>query len=257
MICSEQIESFKANGYLVMPGFIDSEQIEEWRDQFWSHLGCTLAEPEKWPEKVTDFEPDPIFGNMPELQSIARQVGGGHFRGGGCGVAVRWPQQDQEWAMPESGHLDGYPGEGCQAVLLIGATTYLDDSQPGGGNYVYWPASHHLAHRYFRQYPDRIEGTFRETPEWDERGWVSSLMTDRSQRANLSPRLETLSCGTVGYVTLVRAILVRCRELVFLRVGRTRTMLWSARGYRKIRGIIGRFRLDRRWPCNSKSVKLG
>ena len=74
MICSEQIESFKANGYLVMPGFIDSEQIEEWRDQFWSHLGCTLAEPEKWPEKVTDFEPDPIFGNMPELQSIARQV---------------------------------------------------------------------------------------------------------------------------------------------------------------------------------------
>jgi len=73
--------------------------------------------------------------------------------------------------MPESGHLDGYPGEGCQAVLLVGATTYLYDTEPGGGNYVYWPASHTLAHRYFRQYPDRIEGTFRETPEWDERGW--------------------------------------------------------------------------------------
>ena len=61
--------------------------------------------------------------------------------------------------MPESGHLDGYPGEGCQAVLLVGATTYLYDTELGGGNYVYWPASHNLAHRYFRQYPDRIEGT--------------------------------------------------------------------------------------------------
>ena len=73
--------------------------------------------------------------------------------------------------MPASGHLDGYPGEGCQAVLMVGATTYLYDVEPGGGAYVYWPSSQHIAHRYFRQYPDRIEGTFRETPEWDERGW--------------------------------------------------------------------------------------
>jgi hypothetical protein len=171
MLSSDQIESFKADGHLILPSFVSCEQIQAWRDQFWGHLGCTIDEPEKWPEKVKDFKPDPIFGDLPELQSIAGQVGGGHFKGGGCGVAVRWPQTGEEWAMPESGHLDGYPGEGCQAVLLVGATTYLYDTEPGGGNYVYWPASHNLAHRYFRQYPDRIEGTFRETPEWDERGW--------------------------------------------------------------------------------------
>ena len=73
--------------------------------------------------------------------------------------------------MPESGHLDGYPGEGCQAVLMIGATTYLHDVESQGGAYTYWPASHHIAHRYFREHPDQIEGTFRETSDWEERGW--------------------------------------------------------------------------------------
>lgn len=171
----DQVDSFKANGFLVLPGFVPDDVLAQWREQFWGHLGCTIDEPDKWPDeypaKVEGFKPDPMFGDMPDLQAIAEQVGGGHFKGGGCGVAVRWPQTDADWTMPDSGHLDGYPGEGCQAVLMVGATTYVHDVEPEGGCYVYWPASHHLAHRYFRQHPDRIEGTFRETPEWEARGW--------------------------------------------------------------------------------------
>ena len=68
MLSSDQIESFKADGYLILPSVISSEQIQEWRDQFWGHLDCTIDEPEKWPEKVQDFKPDPIFGDLPELQ---------------------------------------------------------------------------------------------------------------------------------------------------------------------------------------------
>ncbi len=169
MLSSDQIHSFQTDGHLILPGFVGTDLVQQWRDQFWRHLDCSIAE--KWPERVKDFKPDPIFGDLPELQAIVRQLGGGHFTGGGCGVAVRWPKQDQNWTMPDSGHLDGYPGEGCQAVLMVGATTYLHDVDPGGGAYVYWPGSHHLAHRYFLQYPDRIEGTFRETPEWGRRGW--------------------------------------------------------------------------------------
>ena len=73
--------------------------------------------------------------------------------------------------MPKTGHLDGYPGEGCQAVLMIGATTYLYDVDSGGGTFVYWPCSHRDAHHYFLDFPDQIEGTFREIPEWDEHNW--------------------------------------------------------------------------------------
>ena len=171
MLNADQIESFKADGSLILPSFVDAALIAQWRDQFWEHIGCTLDELDQWPDKVEGFKPEPIFGDLPELQAIAAQVGGGCFSGGGCGVAVRWPKSTEKWAMPTSGHLDGYPGEGCQAVLMVGATTYLYDVEPGGGAYVYWPNSHHIAHRYFCQYPDRIEGTFRETPEWEERGW--------------------------------------------------------------------------------------
>jgi len=67
MLSSDQIESFKADGHLILPSFVSSEQIQAWRDQFWGHLGCTIDEPEKWPEKVKGFKPDPIFGDLPEL----------------------------------------------------------------------------------------------------------------------------------------------------------------------------------------------
>ncbi len=171
MLSSEQIKEFKDHGHLVVRGFVAADTVQQWQDQFWRHLGCSIDEPEKWPEKVEGFQPDPVFGDLPDLQEVVQQVGGGHFSGGGCGVVVRWPQPDQEWKMPESGHLDGYPGGGCQAVLMVGATTYLHDVEAGGGAYTYWPGSHHVAHRYFRQHPDQIEGTFRDTAEWEKRGW--------------------------------------------------------------------------------------
>jgi len=171
MLEAAQIQSFKDHGYLILPGFVGSDLVHAWREQFWAHIGCSIDKSDQWPDRVEGFAPDPLFGDLPDLQAIAKQFGGGHFQGGGCGVQVRWPQSNGEWTMPDSGHLDGYPGEGCQAVLMMGATTYLYDVEPGGGSYVYWPDSHRIAHRYFRQHPDRIEGTFRETPEWEDRGW--------------------------------------------------------------------------------------
>ena len=167
----EQIDTFKRKGHLILPNFIDTTIIEQWRTQFWDNLGCSPTDPTHWPEQGGGFNPDPIMGKMPQLNTIIEQLGGDQFNGGGCGVQVRWPQQDSEWTTPESGHLDGYPGEGCQAVLMLGATTTLYDVEPGGGAFFYWPESHHIAHQYFLKHPDQIEGTFRDTPEWEERTW--------------------------------------------------------------------------------------
>ena len=180
-LTTEQISQFKDQGYLVLPGFIGPDLLERWRAAFWDHVGGRAEDPSSWPDDPAasrGFVTEPVFGELPRLAAIAAQLGGGDFNGGGCGVAVRWPETDAEWSMPDSGHLDGYPGEGCQAVLQLAATTALYDVEPGGGAFVYWPRSHKEAHRYFRQYPDRIEGTFRETPEWDERGW--GIFSDRA-----------------------------------------------------------------------------
>ena len=142
MLNNAQIQSFKDEGHLLLPGFVDEDIVAQWQEQFWGHLGCSIDEPDSWPERVDGFQPDPLFGDLPDLQSIASQLGGGAFNGGGCGVLVRWPEREKEWAMPESGHLDGYPGEGCQAVLMVGATTYLHDVDSRGGSYVYLSLIH-------------------------------------------------------------------------------------------------------------------
>ena len=51
MLSPDQIKSFKADGYLILPSAISSEQIQEWRDQFWAHLDCTIDEPENGRKK--------------------------------------------------------------------------------------------------------------------------------------------------------------------------------------------------------------
>ena len=37
---------------------------------------------------------------------------------------------------------------------------YLYDVQPSGGAFTFWPGSHHTAHRYFRQNPALVDGSF-------------------------------------------------------------------------------------------------
>ena len=123
-LSQEQVTQFKDRGFLVLPGFIGPELLAQWRDAFWQHVGGSFEDPATWPADPAasrGFVTEPVFGELPRLTAIAGQLGGGDFNGGGCGVNVRWPQDETEWSMPESGHLDGYPGEGCQAVLQLAA----------------------------------------------------------------------------------------------------------------------------------------
>ena len=187
-----QIDAFKTDGHLILPDVIDADLLATWRDQFWSYVGCRPDEPESWPDQTGGFKPDPLFGDLPQMQAISRQLGGDRFQGGGCGVIVRWPEESRDWTIPETGHIDGYPGEGCQAVLMVGATTYLYDVEEGGGPLIYWSGSHYPTHRYFLKYPDQIEGTFRETQAFEERGWA--IFSDSSPHP---PRPFTASAGDV------------------------------------------------------------
>jgi hypothetical protein len=127
-----QIDAFKTDGHLILPDVIDADLLATWRDQFWSYVGCRPDEPESWPDQTGGFKPDPLFGDLQQMQAISRQLGNDRFQGGGCGVIVRWPEESRDWTIPETGHIDGYPGDGCQAVLMVGATTYLYDVVEGG-----------------------------------------------------------------------------------------------------------------------------
>ena len=170
----KQIGDFKRDGFLILRSFIENKIIDQWRKQFWKQVDGCYTDKSSWARASSANNPKltPELGSLPKIESIMEQVSGYNFKGGGCGILTRWPNKDNNsWVMPVSGHLDGYPGEGCQAVLMIGMTTYLYDVQPRGGSFVFWPGSHIDAHQYFLRHPERIEGTFRDTVEWKENGW--------------------------------------------------------------------------------------
>jgi ectoine hydroxylase-related dioxygenase (phytanoyl-CoA dioxygenase family) len=86
-------------------------------------------------------------------------------------VLAIWPRLDQQWAPAENGHIDGYGPNGWSGGFMLGATTYIDDVEPGGGAFSYWPKSHFPTHDFFLKDPSTIDGSFREGPVWEERQW--------------------------------------------------------------------------------------
>ena len=173
-----QIDLFKRQGYVVLEGLVEPGTLSAWRDQFWSHVGADRHDPATWPEDyvIEGFGVDPPLGQLPRMRAIIEQLGGGMFGGGGGSMLVKWPgPEDAAWQMPGSGHIDGYGPGGWSGGFMLGATTYMDDVEPGGGGFVYWPRSHWPVQAYFREHPEQIDGSFRDRDDWEERQWGAVL----------------------------------------------------------------------------------
>ena len=182
----EQIAFFKEEGYLILKGFIDPQQVAEWRGQFWRHVGADPHDPASWPDSyvIEGFGVDPAFGQLPQMQSAIAQLGGGKFAGGGGSMLVHWPSGKDEWAWPGQGHIDGYGPGGWSGGFMLGATTYLDDVEDRGGAFTFWPRSHGPVQDFFREFPEQIDGSFRERDDWEQRQWglFSDLSTHGPQQ---------------------------------------------------------------------------
>ena len=91
MLTNKDITHFKEKGYVVLPNFIDHEQISEWNDQFWSHISANPEKPTTWPDSyvIDEFSTDPIFGHLPQMEEVVTRLGGGNFSGGGGSMLVQ------------------------------------------------------------------------------------------------------------------------------------------------------------------------
>ena len=164
LLSPEQIDHFKIHGHVVLRNVFDQASIDDWRDQIWHKLGSSLETPETWPEddkSVHRYEYDPpesAFWRHPTLHAFVEQLGGGAFIYGHGTPKIKWPQPDETWTIPQTGHIDGYGGQWLP--LMLGATAYLYDVESRGGAFTYWPNSHHAAHRYFLEYPSHLDGSF-------------------------------------------------------------------------------------------------
>lgn len=172
-LTSAQIEHFKTAGFVVLEGFIAPEQIATWHGQFWKHIDADPDDASTWPDSyvIDGFGTEPPLGQLPQVQAVIEQLGGGHFAGGGGSMLVQWPKEGQEWAPPAQGHIDGYGPGGWSGGFMLGATAYLEDVSHGGGAFTYWPQSHLPVHRYFLDNPKHIDGSFRDRDDWEERNW--------------------------------------------------------------------------------------
>jgi ectoine hydroxylase-related dioxygenase (phytanoyl-CoA dioxygenase family) len=199
MLTTKQITFFQEHGYLILENFIDSEIIDGWRTQVWEHFDSSLETPETWPNdyEIQGFNFSPLFGHLPVMQEITEQLGGGQFfTGGGGSPIIKWPNPEEEWAMPKDGHIDAYGAVAGWSPFMIGATTYLYDAEPKGGAFIFWPRSHQSTHKYFRQYPEQIDGSFYDIKDWD---W--HVLSD------LSPEGPREFIGGAGDVVLWHAFL--------------------------------------------------
>ena len=185
MLTDTQIDHFKAEGYVILSGFFATAQIEAWHDIFWTHVGARADEPKTWPDSyvIDGLALDPVPGGLPPMQAIIEQLSGGMFGGGGGSMLIQWPKPDQDWQLPGNGHIDGYGPGGWSGGFMLGATTYLEDVEARGGAFIYWPQSHLSTQEYFREFPEQIDGSFRERDDWDERTWA--IFSDRSQQGPL------------------------------------------------------------------------
>lgn len=172
-LSNEQIEHFKTHGFLVLENLLDEASLEGWRAQIWRELGSSLETPETWPRERSGLDgyeydpPESTFGLHPKLTAIREQLGGGNFILGDGIPIIRWPDSSQDWQKPRSGHVDAYGGKWLP--FMYGATAYLYDVEPGGGSFFFWPGSHHTAHRFFRQHPHLVNGSFLKDKNFDWR----------------------------------------------------------------------------------------
>jgi len=212
-LSNNQVSHFKTFGFLILENLLDQASIDHWRQQIWRELETSLETPETWPKQggLDGYQYDPpesALVHHPALTPIIQQLGGGAFVPSGGIPIIRWPEQDKSWQMPQSGHIDAYGGRWLP--FMIGATTYLYDVEPSGGAFIFWPGSHHTAHRYFLENSTHVDGSFLRTKNfsWNlfcdnpETGgkefvahagdvvlWHSYLTHDGSMNINDSPRI--------------------------------------------------------------------
>lgn len=180
MLHKSQIDFFKTQGYLILKGFVETERMAAWREQFWAHVGADAQDPASWPDSyvIDGFAVDPAFGQLLQMQAVVEQLGGGQFVGGGGSLLVQWPKKESIWDWPGQGHIDGYGPNGWSGGFMLGATAYLDDVEDQGGAFTYWPQSHLPVHDFFREFPDQIDGSFTKREDWESQQW--GLFSDRS-----------------------------------------------------------------------------
>ena len=179
LLSPAQLDEFKAEGALPIPGLVPPDVLGGWQDQVRAACsdGVDLDDPgTTWPPGR--YAPEggwpefsPGLYELPNLRSIVEQIGGGAFAPSHPAGQPWTPQVPMtrvilpsepgtEWAPPVEGHLDGYATGWGGGFMAFFAVLLWDVSSPRGGGTAWWPRSHLANHRYFLEHPEQFDGSY-------------------------------------------------------------------------------------------------
>lgn len=229
---TEEIETFKRDGAILLKDFIAQDQISKWVDEYWRYMQADPDDPSTWPGKpmfdlgkhfntrhatnlggdVTGagFRPGTLdkdavrLTDLPRVRAVAKQLGGDNvsapfpFDGH---LIPKFPQPD--WDEPAGTHWDGYGPNGWTGGYNhgFGTVAYLSDVPDKGGGFTYWPGSHRSSHQFFLEHPEMIDGSWRGSQEYRD-FWAKEPRELRSP-----PRLDgVVSRSRAGGSPLVHVV---------------------------------------------------
>jgi hypothetical protein len=158
MLSTAQLETFKRDGAIVFRGFYSAGEIDSWREQILHYFDHPKNGTE-WRNalarhKADDFRliPDPTPSSHSALSRIYQALHATADWIGHNQLVVRAGDDAAEWRGARLAHID-IPLY-APVRTLANNVTYLSDVGERGGAFMYWPASHHVAWEYFREFPD-------------------------------------------------------------------------------------------------------
>lgn len=198
LLTASQIAQFKEQGYIVVEGLIDEATLAAWRNQYTRDFG-PLHEPATWAKiqalglrnntsvpRGYRFQPESLeFRNQAGVKAVIDQLGGGQFYcDDDSNAHILWTSDD-DWQLPDHGHVDGYAGN-MWFSFILGSTTYMFDVEHRGGGTIFWPGSHLVTWRHLQANPDsKSSGDFQRDPAY------------RAEIAKIEPVEMTAKAGDV------------------------------------------------------------
>lgn len=215
-VSAEQIEAYRRDGFLVIEGFLDPSELEDWRHQVDEAVTQRLGSQSQGLHNQAD--PDSYYAKVftqclkladthPGMRRLMHDPRLGKLAGTLAGVDGIRIWHDQALIKPPFGnptgwHLDN-PYWSFTSPASISLWVALDDATQANGCMWYLPGTHRLASERNAGIDEDISGLLRLYPSWREiepvcaacpagsavlhNGWVAhgagANMTNRPRRA--------------------------------------------------------------------------
>lgn len=157
MLNQSELQSFYENGFLVLPNFFKSWEIDAWKGEVESYYGAP-KDYKSWREAMSiytnlgvhvHYGPSPK--NHPKMKLLCSSFNKYIHWQGETELNAGIPTLAGRWNGASHPHLD-YPKVYWRRMLL-NTLFYLDDVHEYQGPFMYWKGSHHVAWEYFKNKP--------------------------------------------------------------------------------------------------------